>query len=48
MLVQRSPAALVLLRSAFLDVLDSAERVAPVLTPETLVDERPLMKEVTR
>lgn len=48
LLVQRSPAALVLLRSAFLDVLEVAERVAPVLTPETLVDERPLMKEAVR
>lgn len=48
LLVQRSPAALVLLRSAFLDVLEVAEKVAPVLTPETLVDERPLMKEATR
>jgi nitrous oxidase accessory protein len=48
LLVQRSPAALVLLRSAFLDVLEVAERVAPVLTPETLVDERPLMKEAGR
>jgi nitrous oxidase accessory protein len=48
LLVQRSPAALVLLRSAFLDVLEVAERVAPVLTPETLVDERPLMREAVR
>ncbi|HSJ25312.1 MAG TPA: nitrous oxide reductase family maturation protein NosD [Longimicrobiales bacterium] len=48
LLVQRSPAALVLLRSSFLDVLEVAERVAPVLTPETLVDERPLMKETAR
>jgi nitrous oxidase accessory protein len=38
----------VLLRSAFLDVLEVAERVAPVLTPETLVDERPLMREAVR
>jgi nitrous oxidase accessory protein len=48
LLVQRTPAALVLLRSAFLDVLEVAERVAPVLTPETLVDENPLMREVAR
>jgi nitrous oxidase accessory protein len=48
LLVQRSPSALVLLRSAFLDVLEVAERVAPVLTPETLVDERPLMREAAR
>lgn len=48
LLVERTPAALMLLRSAFVDLLDVAERVAPVLTPETLVDERPLMKETSR
>jgi nitrous oxidase accessory protein len=46
MLIERTPVALVLLRSIFVDLLDIAERVAPVLTPETLVDERPRMKEV--
>ncbi len=45
LLVERTPAALVLLRSAFVDLLDVAERVAPILTPQTLVDERPLMRE---
>jgi nitrous oxidase accessory protein len=45
LLVERTPVALVLLRSAFVDLLDIAERVAPVLTPETLVDNRPLMQE---
>jgi nitrous oxidase accessory protein len=46
LLVERTPVALVLLRSVFVDLLDVAERVAPVLTPETLVDSRPLMQEV--
>jgi nitrous oxidase accessory protein len=46
LIVERTPSALVLLRSAFVDLLDAAERVFPVLTPETLVDERPRMKEV--
>jgi nitrous oxidase accessory protein len=46
LIVQRNPATLVLLRSIFVDLLDRAERVMPVLTPETLVDARPLMKEV--
>jgi nitrous oxidase accessory protein len=48
LLVQRNRAALVLLRSIFVDVLEVAERVAPVLTPETLVDEYPMMHEVNR
>jgi nitrous oxidase accessory protein len=46
MIIERTPIAIVLLRSIFVDLLDIAERVAPVLTPETLVDERPRMKEV--
>jgi nitrous oxidase accessory protein len=45
LLVQRSPVALVLLRSVFVDLLDIAERVVPVLTPETLVDNEPRMRE---
>jgi nitrous oxidase accessory protein len=44
MLVQQHEPALILLRSFFVDLLDAAERVLPVLTPETLVDERPLMR----
>jgi nitrous oxidase accessory protein len=47
MLVQRYEPALILLRSFFVDLLDAAERVLPVLTPETLVDERPLMRAPT-
>jgi nitrous oxidase accessory protein len=46
MLVERTPVALVLLRSVFVDLLDIAERVAPILTPEALVDQRPRMQEV--
>ncbi len=47
-IVERQPVALILLRSFFVDVLEVAERVLPVLTPETLVDARPLMQEVAR
>jgi nitrous oxidase accessory protein len=43
MIVTRHEAATVLLRSAFVDLLDQAERVLPVFTPETLVDTAPLM-----
>jgi nitrous oxidase accessory protein len=41
--LQRHPPALILLRSLFVDLLDLAERVLPVLTPATLVDDAPLM-----
>lgn len=46
LIVERNPVALMLLRGVFVELLDLAERVVPVLTPETLVDERPRMKEV--
>jgi len=44
LIVQQNEPALILLRSFFIDLLDVAERVMPVLTPETLVDRRPLMR----
>ena len=43
-LVEQNEPLLILLRSFLLDLLDVAERVMPVLTPETLVDARPLMR----
>ena len=43
-LVDQNEPLLILLRSTLLDLLDVAERVAPVLTPETLNDRRPLMR----
>jgi nitrous oxidase accessory protein len=43
LVVEQSPPALVLLRSVIVDMLDLAERVMPILTPSTLLDERPLM-----
>ena len=43
LVVQEHEPALILLRSFFVELLDLAERVLPVLTPETLVDRRPLM-----
>lgn len=44
LVVEQSPPTLILLRSLLVDLLDLAERVIPTLTPETLLDERPLMK----
>jgi len=46
MVVERTPAAMVLLRTFFVDLLDLAERIVPVLTPETLIDESPRIREV--
>jgi nitrous oxidase accessory protein len=44
LLVERHEPALLLMRSLFVQLLDVAERVAPALTPKTLVDDRPLMR----
>jgi nitrous oxidase accessory protein len=44
LVVQQNPPALILLRSLFVSMLDAAERVAPVLTPATMIDRRPLMR----
>jgi nitrous oxidase accessory protein len=43
-LVEQSEPSIVLLRSFFLDLLDLAERVLPAITPERLMDTRPLMR----
>ncbi|MGF1671099.1 MAG: nitrous oxide reductase family maturation protein NosD [Balneolaceae bacterium] len=45
-LIERRPEALILLRSMMIRLLDMAERVMPVLTPETLVDEKPRMQRI--
>jgi nitrous oxidase accessory protein len=43
LLVEQNEPTLILLRSLFVDLLDVAERALPVLTPQTLVDDAPLM-----
>ncbi len=44
LIVEEHPASLVLLRSPMVGILDAAERVFPVLTPDALVDHHPLMR----
>ena len=46
LLVAQNSPALILLRSAFVDLLDAAERVLPALTPETLTDPTPAMRPI--
>lgn len=43
-LVERHPIALILLRTLFISLLDLAERVFPILTPEAMIDTQPRMK----
>jgi nitrous oxidase accessory protein len=46
LMVEHNEPSLLLLRSFFIDLLDAAERVIPSLTPETLVDDRPVMRRI--
>jgi nitrous oxidase accessory protein len=43
-LVEQNEPMLILLHSFFLDLLEVAERIMPVLTPDGLADRRPLMR----
>jgi len=44
LLVEQMPSAVILMHTAFISMLDVAERIIPTMTPETLVDARPLMR----
>ncbi|MEO1031828.1 MAG: nitrous oxide reductase family maturation protein NosD, partial [Bacteroidota bacterium] len=46
-LVNRTPESIVLLRSLFIDIIDFSEKVSPVFTPENLIDNQPLMHQIT-
>lgn len=43
----RTPEAIILLRSLFIDIIDFSEKVSPVFTPENLVDAAPRTKRIT-
>jgi nitrous oxidase accessory protein len=45
-LVEQNAPSVILLRSLFVDLLDAAERVLPVLTPAALLDEQPAMRRL--
>ena len=45
-IVNRTPEALVLLRSLFVDIINFSEKVSPVFTPNNLMDNQPLMKRI--
>jgi nitrous oxidase accessory protein len=46
LLVEHHQPALILMRSAFADLLDGAERILPSLTPDALVDSTPAMRRI--
>ena len=45
-IIDRQPESLILMRSMFIKLLDTAERIAPVLTPKTLIDDNPKMNRI--
>jgi nitrous oxidase accessory protein len=45
-IIDRQPESLILMRSMFIRLLDMAERIMPVLTPQTLIDEQPKMQRI--
>ena len=47
LVVERHSPSIALLRSAFVTLLDTAERALPSLTPETLVDAKPRMRRIS-
>jgi len=46
-IVGRTPEAIVLMRSLFVDILNFSEKVSPIFTPENVVDNAPLMRPLT-
>ena len=44
MIVEQNPNTLMLLRSFMVSLLDKAEKAIPSLTPENLIDEKPMIK----
>ena len=47
LIVEQHEPAMMLMRSLFVQLLDVAERVAPALTPETLMDDSPAMRPLS-
>lgn len=45
-IVNRSPEALILLRSLFIDIINFSEKVSPIFTPSHVVDATPLIRSV--
>lgn len=45
-LVNRTPEAIILLRSMFIDLVDFSEKVSPIFTPAELIDDRPQMRKI--
>lgn len=47
-ITEKIPSGKILIRSFIMNILDAAERVFPVLIPESLIDEKPRIKRIQR
>ncbi len=45
-MIEEVPSSIVLMRSLFIDLLDLAEKMTPVITPVSLTDASPKMKQI--
>ena len=45
-IVNKTPETIILLRSLFIDLIDFSEKVSPVFTPDNLLDQNPLTKQI--
>ncbi|GGH44876.1 nitrous oxide reductase [Mangrovimonas yunxiaonensis] len=45
-IVNRTPETIILLRSLFIDIIDFSEKVSPVFTPDNLMDQNPMIKQI--
>lgn len=45
-IANKTPETIVLLRSLFVDIINFSEKVSPAFTPDNLLDNNPLMKEI--
>ncbi len=45
-IVNRTPETIILLRSLFVDMINFSEKVSPIFTPDNLLDNNPMMREV--
>ncbi len=45
-IIDRTPEAIILMRSLFVDIINFAEKVSPIFTPKDVFDQYPLMEKV--
>ena len=47
MLVEKVPPSVMFMRSFMVDLMDNIEKVLPSFIPESLIDEKPMMRKIT-